>query len=131
MNQTPQDIIKERYARSGNIARFADLSVSPVDHELDPWPDFLDWHGQPEVIGVNSTSDDDSVGHLAGVLIDPETAVLIDLVDEKIVAMDTSFNIAFVYDLERTRDSKRDAEIMLLYQRLVNELLKQHMRVAG
>ena len=125
MNQTPEDIRGELYEKCGSLARFAGMSVSPVDRELDPWPDFLEWDGKPKVIGVNDAYNGDSLGKLAGVLIDPETAVLIDLANEKIIETDASFNIAFVYDLEQTRDQKRDVEIMTLYHKLVCELLKR------
>jgi len=132
MDGTPEDIRQELFEKCGNIARFAAINVSLVDRELDPWPDFLDWHGQPEVIGVRDVPKDGSLGNLAGVLIDPETAVLIDLSNEKIIETDASFNIAFVYDLERTHDPERDAKVMALYYRLVSEQLKrQFMKAAG
>ena len=113
----------------GASARFIDTTIT-FDGPPNLQPGFLEWHGYPEVIGVN-TDNNGIIGNLAGVLIEPETAVLVDLVDEKILRTGPSFNIAVMNDLQQTKDSKRDAEIMALYQRLVNELLKQYYKVAG
>jgi len=113
----------------GPAARFIDITMT-FDGPPDPQPGYLDWHGQPEVIGVNSDING-IIGNLAGVLIDEETAVLIDLVNKTIVRTGPSFNIAVMNHLRQTKDPERDAEIMALYQRLVNELLKQYYKAAG
>ena len=123
MAKTPQEIIKERYEKCGNIARFADLSVSLVGEKPEPQPGYLDWNGQQRVVGTND--------NLAGVLIDEKTVMVIDLADERIVEMDEKVITACTYAFRQTRDPERDAEIMALYQRLVNELLKQYYKVAG
>ena len=131
MSRTIDEIIENNYKKYGNIARFIGLSVSPVNQEQQEYDaEFLEWHGQPEVIGVNSDING-IIGDLAGVLVGPETAVLIDLVNEKIVDTDDAVGLAFVHSLERTKDPKQDAQIMALYQRLVNDLLKQQFRAAG
>lgn len=125
MDRTPEDIRRELYEQCGNIARFAGFCVSSTDKALDPQPGYLDWHGQPEVIGI------DRAGNLAGVLIDPETAVLIDIANDSIIDTGNSFNIAFVNSLRQTKNPERDAEIMALYQKLVCEMLKQYTKIAG
>jgi hypothetical protein len=122
MTKTPQDIIKERYEKHGNITRFADLSASRVGEE--PEPGYLDWYGQPKVVGTND--------NLAGVLIDEETIMLLDVVQEKIIQTGHSVIMAFTNSLRPEHDAKRNAEIMTLYQRLVNESLKrQFTKAAG
>jgi len=131
MNKTPQEVNKELYEEFGDIARFADLCVSWVDQEPEKYPACLDWHGQPEVVGVNSDTKTDSIGNLAGVLIDAETIALIDLVNERILETDDAVSLAFVFGLVQTRDPKRDTQIMALYNRLVSESLKQQYRAAG
>ena len=120
---------ENNYALLGPAARFIDTTMT-FDGPPDPQPGYLEWHGQPEVIGVNSDING-IIGNLAGVLIDPETAVLVDLVNKRIVETDSSFNIAVLNHLRQTKDSERDAEIMALYQQLVNELLKQYYKAAG
>ena len=123
MNKTPQEINKELYEEFGDIARFADLCVSWVDQEPEKYPACLDWHGQPEVVGVN--------GPLAGILIDEETIMMIDTAQERMIETDEKVITACVYTLVQTRDPKRDAQIMALYNRLVSESLKQQYRAAG
>ena len=131
MNRTIEDIIQDNYKKYGNMARFIGLSVSSVNQEQQEYDaEFLEWHGQPEVIGVNSDING-VIGNLAGILVDPETAVLIDLANEKILETDDAVGIAFIHSLERTQDPKRDAKIMALYNRLISESLKQQFKAAG
>ena len=113
----------------GSASKFIDMTIT-FDGVPAPQPGYLEWHGHPEVIGVNSDING-IIGDLAGILIDEETAVLIDLVNKTIIRIGPSFNIAVLNHLKQTKDSVRDAEIMALYQRLVNETLKQHYKAAG
>ena len=112
------------YEKCGNMARFTGLCVSSVDQKQQKYDaEFLEWHGHPEVAGTN--------GDWAGVLLDEETTMLIDLSQRKIIETDHTGIIAMTYELRPERDEKKQAEIMALYQRLVNEMLKQHFRAAG
>jgi len=108
----------------GGMARLTGLCVSSADQEQQEYDaEFLEWHGYPEVAGTN--------GDLAGVLIDAETTMLLDMAQEKIIETEHTGVIAMTYELCRERDAKKLAEIMALYHRLVGEHLKQYYKVAG
>ena len=132
MSQTPKkrefpytEYNKQLHEKYGNMARFIEGCAVPDDWAPDDTdePVSLDWNGQPEVVGIS--------GDLAGILIDEETITLIDTVQERIFETDEKYSTAFVYHFERTQDPKRDAQIMALYQRLINDLLKQQFKAAG
>ena len=124
MRQTHQAYIDGLYEKFGGAARFIELNVSPVDQGPQEYDEeLLEWHGHPEVVGTN--------GDFAGVLIDEETITLLDTSQQKIIDTDDKVYVAFAYCLRRERDEKKQDEIMTLYQRLVNELLKQYTRAAG
>ena len=114
MRQKHEEYIDEIYDKFGSAARFMELNVSS-DLEYDA--EFLEWHGCPEVVGTN--------GDLAGILIDEETIMLFDMVQEKIVDTDDKVLLAFVHGLRREREEKNLEKIMAQYHKLVCELLKR------
>jgi len=122
--EADREYTEELYEKFGDMARFTGLCVSSADQEHQEYDDeFLEWHGFHEVAGTNN--------NFAGVLIDEETTVLIDLNQEKIIDTDHTGIIAMTYELRREHDEKKCAYIMALYQRLVNDMLKQQFRAAG
>lgn len=110
-------LYSDNFDTLGPSARFLDMAIK-IQEGAEEQPGFLEWHGKPEVIGVNSDING-IIGNLAGILTSAETAVLVDLPNKKIIREGDSFNIAFMNNLKQTKDPKRDEEIMALYEELI------------
>lgn len=110
---------RELFEKLGNIARFCDFNMIPVnlrpgEGEYDA--DYLEWHGHPEVCATK--------GKLAGVLIDVGIMALIDCEQKKVVDVRRTGIILGGYSLDRERNEKRITQIMELYAILESEIQK-------